>query len=439
MSRLIGAFFSLLFKPFIFLAYPLMIFFSQFERMVAWRYLRSKKAEGFVSVIAGFSFAGIMLGVATLIIVMSVMNGFREELFSRILGLGGHMSVYSQNGPLYDYMDLADLVKKNEGVEMVTPVIEGQTLLSYSNNASGVMVRGIRQKDFADRDILFNGIRHGSLDNFREFSIAIGTVLAKKLNLVIGDKITLTSPVLKTTPFGTVPTQRSFTVAIIFDVEMHEYNAGFIFMPLDAAQKFFQYEDNSVGSLEVFLNQPDRLDQIRKKVEIEVAGRASVYDWRDMNKSFFNALQIERNVMFLILSMIILVAAFNIISSMIMLVKDKGHDIAIMRTMGASRGNMMRIFILTGASIGFIGTVVGTAIGVSFALNIETVREFLEGLTGMTLWDKEIRFLSEIPAEIDWNEVSSVILMAFSLSILATIYPAWRAARLDPVEAMRYE
>lgn len=429
---------SILFKPFVLLAYPLMIFFTRFERMVAWRYLRSKKAEGFVSVIAGFSFAGIMLGVATLIIVMSVMNGFREELFSRILGLGGHMNVYSETGYLHDYDELAELVRRTEGVEAVTPIIDGQTLLSHNNTASGVMVRGILPKDFGERDILFNGIKAGSLDGFREFNVAIGSVLARKMNIGIGDRITLTSPVLKTTPFGTVPTQRSFEVAIIFDVEMHEYNSSFVFMPLDAAQKFFQYNE-SVGSLEVFLNQPDKLDHIRKKVEDMLGVRASVYDWRDMNKSFFNALQIERNVMFLILSMIIIVAAFNIISSMIMLVKDKGHDIAIMRTMGASRGNMMRIFMLTGASIGFIGTVLGTVLGVSFALNIETIRGFLEGLTGATLWDKEIRFLSEIPAKIDWTEVLSVIVMAFTLSILATIYPAWRAARLDPVEAMRYE
>jgi lipoprotein-releasing system permease protein len=348
------------------------------------------------------------------------------------------MNVYSQSGALYDYISLTDLIKNIEGVDTVNPIIEGQTLLSSKNTATGVMVRGILQKDFAERDILFNGIKEGSLENFREFNIAIGSVMAQKFNLGVGDKITLTSPVLKTTPFGTVPTQRSFEIAIIFDVEMHEYNSSFVFMPLEAAQRFFQY-DETVSSLEVFLNQPDKLDQVRKKIEEEIKGRASVYDWRDMNKSFFNALNIERNVMFLILSMIILVAAFNIISSMIMLVKDKGHDIAIMRTMGATRGNMLRIFILTGASIGFIGTIMGTILGVSFALNIETVREILESLTGMTLWDKEIRFLSQIPAEIDWNEVISVIGMAFFLSILATIYPAWRAARLDPVEAMRYE
>ncbi len=406
--------------------------------MVAWRYLRSKKAEGFVSVIAGFSFAGIMLGVATLIIVMSVMNGFRAELFSRILGLGGHMNVYSQAGALYDYQALADDVLKINGVQGVTPIIEGQTLLSYRTSATGVVVRGMSKEDFQSRETLFGGIRAGDIDDFEGFKVGIGTVLAQKYGLGIGDQVTLTSPVLKTTPFGTVPTQRKFDIALIFDVEMYEYNSGFVFMPLDAAQKFFQFK-GTVSSLEVFLGEPERLDDIRRNVELRMNGRAGVYDWRDMNKSFFNALEVERNVMFLILSLIILVAAFNIISSMIMLVKDKGHDIAIMRTMGATRGNMMRIFMLTGASIGFIGTIVGAAIGIAFAMNIETIRMFLESLTGFSLWDAEIRFLSEIPAKIDWEEVLGVLGMAFALSILATLYPAWRAARLDPVEALRYE
>lgn len=411
---------------------------SVFERTVAWRYLRSKKAEGFVSVIAGFSFAGIMLGVATLIIVMSVMNGFREELFSRILGLNGHMNAYSQGGVVYDYEDLTTLIKNIDGISYVNPIIEGQTLLSYRSAASGVRVRGINKDDFAGRDILFNSIKDGEIAYFEGFKLAIGSVLAQKFNIKIGDKITLTSPKLKTTPFGTVPTQRSFEVALIFDVEMYEYNNGFVFIPLDAAQKFFKY-DNGVSAIEIFVNKPDNLDEIRNNLELELDGKASIYDWRDTNRSFFNALEVERNVMFLILSLIILVAAFNIISSMIMLVKDKGHDIAIMRTMGASRGNMMRIFMLTGASIGFIGTILGSVLGILFALNIETIRGVIEGMTGTVLWDAEIRFLSEIPAVLDWNEVTAVVIMAFSLSILATIYPAWRAARLDPVEALRYE
>lgn len=413
--------------------------FSKFERMVAWRYLRSKKEEGFVSVIAGFSFMGILLGVATLIIVMSVMNGFREELFSRILGLGGHMNAYSTSGRLYDYPQMVERIKDVNGIKTITPVIESQSLmLTQSNAANGVMVRGLAQSDFASRDILYNSIKQGGIEDFTTDKIAIGTVLAERYKLQPGAKLTLVSPEVKSGPFGNMQRKKTYEIGIIFDVEMYEYNSGFIFMTLPDAQKLFGYGD-SVSSLEIFLNDPDRLDEIRQAVEIKLDPFAKVYDWRDMNKSFFNALQVERNVMFLILSLIILVAAFNIISSMIMLVKDKGHDIAIMRTMGATRSNMLKIFILTGASIGFIGTFVGAAIGISFALNIESIRKWLEGMTGYTIWDEEIRFLSEIPAVIDWSEVAAVLGMAFFLSVAATLYPAWRAARLDPVEAMRYE
>ncbi len=412
--------------------------FSGFERMVAGRYLRSKKAEGFVSVIAGFSFAGIMLGVATLIIVMSVMNGFRAELFSRILGLNGHMNVYSLQGPLDDYDYLRSKIEPIKGIAGVTPIIESQGLISKGGNSSGIMVRGIEWKDFMNRPLLRDSVIDGSIDDFTGTRIAIGDVLAKKMNVRPGDELVLTSPQVKSTPFGSMPRQRRYSVAVIFDVGMYEYNSGFVFMPLEAAQTFFQYK-GGVTALEVFLDNPNDLDELRRTVSLTVEGQAGVYDWRDVNSSFFNALQVERNVMFLILTMIIIVAAFNIISSMIMLVKDKGQDIAIMRTMGASRSNMMKIFMLTGASIGFVGTIVGAAIGIAFALNIETIRQGLEGLTGTELFAEEIYFLSQLPAVIDWSEVITVISMAFFLSILATIYPAWRAARLDPVEALRYE
>lgn len=411
---------------------------SRFERMVAWRYLRSKKAEGFVSVIAGFSFAGIMLGVATLIIVMSVMNGFRAELFDRILGLNGHMNIYSQSGPLYDYDYIQSRVEPISGIKMVVPIIESQALVSKGGSSSGVLVRGMAWKDFANREILRDSITQGKLEDFTGNGIALGEALAQKMRLRPGDKITLTSPQVKSTPFGSMPRQRSYTVALIYDVGMYEYNSGFIFMPLEAAQKFFQF-DGAVTALEVFLKDPDELSVVRKAVSMVIEGQAGIYDWRDMNASFFNALQVERNVMFLILTLIILVAAFNIISSMIMLVKDKGQDIAILRTMGASRASMMRIFMLTGASIGIVGTLVGAALGIAFALNIESIRQFLEGLTGTELFAEEIYFLSQLPAEIEWHEVAAVVGMAFFLSVLATLYPAWRAARMDPVEALRYE
>ena len=412
--------------------------FSPFERLVALRYLRSKKAEGFVSVIAGFSFMGIMLGVATLIIVMSVMNGFREELFSRILGINGHMNVYSLQGPLYDYDYLKTKIMTVEGIESITPIVESQALISVSGYSSGVMVRGLAWEDFTNRPLLRDSITAGNLDDFTGNTVAIGSVLAEKMKIVPGDKITLTSPQVKSTPFGSMPRQRSYTVSLVFDVEMYEYNSNFVFMPLDAAQTFFQMP-GSVGALEIFLKNPEQLAQVRKAVALLIEGQAGVYDWRDMNQSFFNALQVERNVMFLILTLIIIVAAFNIISSMIMLVKDKGQDIAILRTIGASRRSMMKIFILTGASIGVVGTLVGALLGIAFALNIETIREFLQGLTGTELFSAEIYFLSKLPAVIKWDEVFTVITMAFVLSILATLYPAWRAARLDPVEALRYE
>lgn len=412
--------------------------FSSFERLVAWRYLRAKKSEGFVSVIAGFSFAGIMLGVATLIIVMSVMNGFRSELFNRILGLNGHMNVYAHNGALDNYDAMSVRLSGVQGVEMITPIIEGQSLVSSNGIASGVLVRGVDPADFQSRKILRESLIAGSFTAFEQGEIGVGKVLADKMNLMIGDQITLTSPQVKSTPFGSMPRQRSYNVGFIYDVGMYEYNSGFIFMPLKQAQAFFSMP-GAVSALEVFLENPDRLDQVRSGMDLLLQGQARVIDWRQGNASFYSALKTERNVMFLILTMIILVAAFNIISSMIMLVKDKTHDIAILRTMGASRTSMLKIFMLTGASIGVMGTLFGAVLGISFALNIEAIRQFLEGLTGTELFSAEIYFLSQLPAEIDWNEVVTVLVMAFSLSILATIIPALRAARMNPVEALRYE
>lgn len=414
------------------------VMFSSFERLVASRYLRSKKAEGFVSVTAGFSFVGIMLGVATLIIVMSVMNGFRLELFNRILGLNGHLNVYATNGPLHDYEYMRQRLLAIPGVDDVTPLVEGQALVSQRGQANGVMVRGIEWKDFVNRPLLRESVIAGNVGNFTGNVVALGNKLAEKMGLSVGDHIVLTSPQIKSTPFGSIPRQRSFEVALVFDVGMYEYNNGFLFMPLEAAQAFFQTPD-AVKSLEVFLKNPDDIDPMREAIELSLGADAGVYDWRDMNSTFFNALQVERNVMFLILTMIILVAAFNIVSSMIMLVKDKTSDIAILRTMGASRGNMLRIFILTGASIGVVGTALGAALGIGLAMNVESIRRWLEGLTGTELFSDEIYFLSQLPAVIDWHEVAAVIIIALILSVLATLYPAWRAARLDPVEALRYE
>lgn len=412
--------------------------FSPFERMVAGRYLRARKAEGFVSVIAGFSFLGIMLGVATLIIVMSVMNGFRAELLTRILGLNGHINVYSQLGPLQDYKAVQMKVEDLPGVVTAVPMIEGQALLSVRGVSTGIIVRGLSQDDFARKPILASSLTKGDLTDFRDTNIAIGSAMAEKMMLAVGDAVTLIAPKGKASPFGNIPRSRIYTVGAIFDVGMFEYNSGFVFMPLEAAQAFYEMP-GGVSSLEIFTENPVHIERTKQQIKLTLGDAAGVYDWRDMNSSFFNALQVERNVMFLILTLIILVAAFNIISSMIMLVKDKGRDIAIMRTMGATRRSMLKIFILTGASIGFIGTFVGAILGIAFALNIESIRQALENMIGMDLFAAEIYFLSRLPAEIDWSEVIFVVAMAFTLSILATLYPAWRAARLDPVEALRYE
>ncbi len=414
------------------------IMFSPFERMVAGRYLRARKAEGFVSFIAVLSFLGIMLGVATLIIVMSVMNGFRADLVGRIVGLNGHMNVYAPGGPLTDYRDLERKVAEVPGVTGVGGSIESQALLSVNGAASGALVRGITPEDFEKKPILSKSLVAGSMANFRQGGVAIGKELAKHYDLKIGDSITLISPKGKASPFGSIPRTASYPVGAIFDVGMYEYNSGFIYMPMQQAQAFFQIPD-AVTSLEIFTADPTHLDTVRHALEIKMEGLATVADWRDQNGSFFNAVQVERNVMFIILLLIIIVAAFNIISSMFMLVKDKGRDIAIMRTMGASRRSMMKIFMLTGATIGFSGTLAGAVLGILFALNIESIRQFIQKLTNTELFSAEIYFLSKLPAEIDWQQVTSIVLLAFGISILATIYPAWRAARLDPVEALRYE
>lgn len=413
--------------------------FAAVEWMIAWRYMRARRAEGFISVIAGFSLLGIALGVATLIIVLSVMNGFRIELLDRILGLNGHIAVVSSSGTLSDYNPLADRVRLVDGVLSVTPLVEGQILATSRGRSSGAVVRGLTPEDLASRSSIADNIRLGSLADFKgNDAIVLGSRLARTLGAVPGDKVTLVSPNGTVTAFGTVPRLQAYTVVATFEVGMFEFDSSFIFMPLEAAQQYFRL-GNTVNQLEVFVANPDDLLRQRVAIGVVLDPEQRLFDWQQSNSTFFNALQVERNVMFLILTLIILVAAFNIISSLIMLVKDKGSAIAILRTVGASRGAIMRIFFIVGASIGVVGTLAGTLLGLLFAHNIESLRRAIESLTGNDLFAAEIYFLSQLPAEVDNGEVIMVVSMALGLSILATLYPSWRASRLDPVEALRNE
>ncbi|CAH2604833.1 Lipoprotein releasing system transmembrane protein LolC [Rhodovastum atsumiense] len=416
--------------------------FNAFERAVAGRYLRARRGERFVSVIAGFSLVGIALGVATLIIVMSVMNGFRIELMGRILGLNGHLGVYGGGAPLANFDDLAARVRGLPGVVSAIPVVEGQVGLTNERGGAylGGLVRGIRQDDLRKLRVVADNIRVGSLNQFQgDDAVAIGVGLAQRLGLGLGSQLQLISPQGQATVIGNIPRIRSYKVVAIFQVGFNEADTGFVYLPLEAAQVFFRVP-NAATQIEVLTADPDRVQVVNREIRTALSGQpVRVVDWTQSNNSFFAAVEVERNVMFLILTLIILVAAFNIVSSLIMMVKDKTRDIAVLRTLGAGQGAIMRIFLLCGASVGVAGTLVGALLGIVFCLNIETIRHWLEGLTGTNLFNPEVYFLSKLPAVVQWHEVAQVIVMALVLSLLATLYPSWRAARTDPVEALRSE
>src|SRR5689334_6136090 len=413
--------------------------FAPFEWMLSLRYLRARRREGFISVIAGFSFLGIMLGVATLIIVMAVMNGFRKELLDKILGLNGHLLIRPLDSPLTDYEQVAARIAKIPGVILAAPIVEGQALASSPFTASGVLVRGMRAADLARLGSIARNIKKGTLEGFDEGQgVVIGQRLADQLSLQAGGNITLVAPRGAVTPMGTTPRVKPYRIAAEFEIGMSEYDSAFVYMPIKEAQAYFNHTGD-VSAIEVYVDNPDDVDRYAKLITA-VAGRPIfMVDWRRRNATFFTALQVERNVMFLILTLIVLVAALNIVSGLIMLVKDKSSDVAIMRTMGATQGAMMRVFLITGASIGVVGTVVGFLLGTVVCLNIEEIRRFLSWLTNTELFSPELYFLSKLPADMNLKETLAVLVMALGLSLLATLYPSWRAARLDPVEALRYE
>jgi lipoprotein-releasing system permease protein len=413
--------------------------FSLFEWMLAGRYLRARRKEGFISVIAGFSFLGIMLGVATLIIVMAVMNGFRKDLFEKIMGLNGHVIVHKIGEPFEDYTEMAAKLSKVPGVLSALPLIEGQVMVSSNIQAVGGLVRGINEAGLKSLKLVSSNIKSGTIDGFDgQTGIAIGTKLANSLRVGLGDNITLVSPRGATTPFGTAPRSKPYVITALFELGMSEYDRMMIFMPLGEAQKYFA-KGGEVDVLELVVDNPENVEAYDAAIKTEGGPTINVSDWRQRNESFFNVLAVERNVMFIILSLIILVAAMNIISGMMMLVKDKGRDIAVLRTMGATKGAVMRVFLITGASIGILGTLAGLITGVVFCWNIESIKNFVSWATGATVFDPNIYYLTRLPADINFRETAGIVVMALAISILATLYPSWRASKLDPVEALRYE
>ena len=414
---------------------------GKLEWWIALRYLRARRREGFISIVAWFSLLGILLGVATLIVVLSVMNGFRAELLARVIGINGHVVVSSVFSPrIDDPAILLDTLQSRPDIVSAAPLIQGQALASSALAASGALVRGMRAEDLQNRPLLLDSLRAGdqALTKFaQDKGIILGERLARRLGLFAGDRLKLIAPTADATVFGSLPRARTFRVIDTLELGMYEYDNSLVLMPMAAAQDFFGAGD-SVDVIEVIGKDPEEANRLALMLNRQLSGQANAVSWQQVNASFFTALQVERNVMFLILTLIILVAAFNIVSSQIMLVKEKASGVAILRSMGASQGLILRIFMVTGSAVGVIGAMLGLAVGLLLANNLELVRKLVESLANVDVFSPEIYFLSKLPSRIDSGEVLSVVAMAIGLSLLAAIYPAWRAARLDPVEILRY-
>lgn len=408
------------------------------EWFIAWRYLWASRKEGFVAVIAGFSFLGIVIGVATLIVVMSVMNGFREELVSRVIGFNGHVLI-SENGKVHNVPNVQKRVESIKGVLYSAPLVQKQVLVTSKQEACGAVVQGLTAEVLKKRPLITENIAQGELHQFLDEvdSVMVGSGLARKLNVTVGDTLKLTTPQMSRTAFGSFPKTKFFKVAALFNSGMYEYDQNFLFISLQASQVLFALED-TVSALEIFVQDPEDLDRIKQDLHQRFP-EYYIHDWQKVNEKFFSTLEVQKNIMFLILMLIVLVAAFNIISCLMMLVKDKTRDIAVLQAVGVQPRSILRIFMYVGSSIGVIGTVVGTSIGLLLSYKLDTIRRGLEYLSGYKLFREEIYFLAHLPSKVNLHQAGIVCGLAVGLSLLATWYPARKASRLDPVEGLRYE
>ena len=409
------------------------------ETFIAFRYLSSRRDESFISISSLFSFIGIMIGVATLIVVMSVMNGFRTELVNKIVGINGHIILYFNNNAKQQYLNITESIEKIENVELVSKELEMHAMLSSEDNSSGILIKGLDKVDMYERESISNSIVEGSLETFEGNNIVIGVRLASFLRVKLNDKISLITSSKTTTPFGSIPNTADFKIIGIFDVGMYNYDRNIAFIPRKTSSMLLNKELDYLSQLEIFLNDKSKINITTKSILAALDNKGSVYKWNTLHKELFNALEVEKKVMFLILSLIIFVAAFNLISSIIMIVKDKERGVGILRSIGLSRGQILRIFIMIGSFVGLLGTLIGLLLGLLISHNIGEIQLFLEDLFGRSLFSAEIYFFNIIPSDVNVSEVITVVFISLTLSLLSTLYPAWKASKIEPANILRYD